>query len=186
VYAAALEEKPALARDFLDFYWIHEYRLLYDLKKLDPAYAAAIFDQRRAEEAERKFLEVAPRFKISPDRPHRGTWHKSSLPGLIHGLQRDEYKALWDLYLHGYRTGSDVAHGSVIDLMGRLEVKADGDIEQSAEPSERFVAQALITAHSSLLLMLVVCNHALGLSIEEMLQGLYEKHRALWPGDSAV
>jgi len=99
---------------------------------------------------------------------------------MITGLKRADYGPLKDLYVLSYRLGSDVAHGTVIDLMGRARREPDR-LEINASSSERFVAQALASAHATLLVMLAVCNNALKLGTENGINALNRKHTELWP-----
>jgi len=181
VTAAFLEENPERAADYTDFFWIHEYRLWHELRDLDPEYAAELFPPARAEEAERRFKEVSPRFGIKAKPPYRGTWHRSSLPKLIQSLRREEYFELRHLYALAYRLGSDVTHASIIDLMKRVHVAPEGHLEMDAGPSGRLVAQALSSAHATLLITLAASNNALNLGIQEGLRRRQEDWTKIWP-----
>lgn len=183
--AAILEQHPDKTSDFVDFYPIHEYRLLLELRKYDPKYADEIFSSERAQAAENGFKELRKRYGISEKRPFFGQWHCSSLPGLLKQLSKPEYRTLADLYHLSYRLGSDVAHGSVIDLMGRVHKAPEGYAEVEAGPSTNLVTTALAIAHSVMLVVLAIWNNAMKLGMEDPINELNKKHATLWPGNTS-
>lgn len=169
-----LKGHPEQVEDYLDFHWIRQKRLYDYMKKSDPDLLQRVSPEKIAE-MKRQLAVVAPRFTGSRGKL-RNSWSKVKL------RQMAEEVGLGDLYPTFYSFASSMHH---IDIGGLFSQAEDETLDVDVAPSDKWLGDALIIGHNTVLHVLHDYNEVAQLGFDKELEKAFSAFQVAWQKGAA-
>jgi hypothetical protein len=177
VQAEYLRRNPTEADDYVDFGRVLAWRRYEWLLKESPAEASKI-SLAKAEGLRDEYQRVKPKFEDSKGRV-RLQWSKKTIAQMAREIGRD------DQYDLAYSLGASMHHVNAEGLLAYVDA-SQPLLLYDAPPSMAWVAQALVSAHVYVLLVLDTLNDCCNLGFDERLKKAGEALVSVWRTDASA
>jgi hypothetical protein len=176
INAEYLRQNPDRCKDYLDWHWIEQHKLLNWAKQYNPPLFASISDDAK-KLIEHSFQQIRPRFEYTTTRDNkrkmRDTWCELNL------AERAFQTGFEETYRLVMPHANQILHGSIGGLGKHFDLEKD-EHRIAIPPADDWGGEALIAAHESTLKALETLSKTVNVEPEPCLQSLIEDFHFVW------
>lgn len=180
VTAAYISKNPEEAKQFLEYHFIHQGKMLNHAKSFFGNFEDQI-DRNEIEDAEKKYTLYQQQFKeplCKKCKTYRTRFSWSTLD-LLSMAKKADFD-LDNLYFPGYFFPTIQTHATPSSLMSRLKIKEDGNISFVVDSQRGWSERALLAAHNILLRVMLIQDKHFNLGLDAEIEERGNDFMATW------